>query len=268
MKVLLYRIMSHVKDILNESGLLPSYKVREKLAARHLKGAGLEIGALHLPLKVPAGVSVKYVDLSSREENISRFPELNAERIVVTDYLENGFELSGIPDNSQDFIIANHVLEHASNPFQVLLNWGRILKGGGRVFVTVPLVEKCFDRGRALTPLAHFDNDYRLCREGKFEEFTRCNSLHYREWLTISEPNIMSDRGLDSQPLPEGDMDKRIIELLDSSAEIHFHTFSEVSFAAFLNHFALHIDNSFELLEITKSRGGGECVAILGKLCP
>ncbi|MCP6623602.1 class I SAM-dependent methyltransferase, partial [Klebsiella pneumoniae] len=78
-----------------------------------------------------------------REENIRKFPELDAASIVPTDYLEDGFTLASIPDCSQDFVIANHVLEHASNPLQVLSNWARVLRPGGTLFITVPIGSRC-----------------------------------------------------------------------------------------------------------------------------
>lgn len=267
MKILPHHTLTSLKDILKESGLLPSYKVRERLAARYLRGVGLEIGALHLPLKVPPGVTVKYVDLSSREQNIKKFPELIAKKIVETDYVENGFELFSIPDKSQNFVIANHVLEHASNPLQVLLNWGRTLTDNGKLFITIPLADKSFDKGRPLTSPAHLINDYKLCLEDRYEEFVELNREHYREWLSVSEPSIMAERGVNFHQLSEEDMVKRIEEMVGSSTEIHFHTFSDLSFAELLNNFVSNIVRNFQVLEIRKSRGGGECVALLGKLC-
>ncbi|HEX5772990.1 MAG TPA: class I SAM-dependent methyltransferase, partial [Geomobilimonas sp.] len=170
-------------------------------------------------------------------------------------------------DKSQGFLIANHVLEHASNPFQVLINWGRILTDGGILFVTIPLAGKSFDKGRSLTSLAHFLNDYSLCLTGRHDEFAQLNRAHYREWLSFSEPCIMAERGLVSCRLSEEDTVKRIEEMAESSTEIHFHTFSIPSFAEFLQYFVANIDRNFQVLEIRKSRGGGECVAVLRRLC-
>lgn len=261
----IHHTLTSLKDLLKESGLLPSYRVRERLAARYLKGVGLEIGALHLPLRVSPGVIVKYVDLSSREENIRKFPELIANKIVETDYVENGFELLSIPDKSHDFVIANHVLEHASNPLQVLLNWGRIMTDCGKFFVTVPLADKSFDKGRQLTSLDHIINDYRLCLDGRYEEFMQLNRVHYREWLTVSEPCIMSGRNADLPSVSEEVLAQRVEELVGISSEIHFHTFSEESFSELLNYFVSEIDGNFEVLAISMSRGSRECVAVLGK---
>ena len=67
--------------------------------------------------------------------------------------IDDGFELATIPPDSQDFVIANHLLEHAPNPLQTLLNWHRVLKKNGILFMTLPNGARNFDQGRALPPL-------------------------------------------------------------------------------------------------------------------
>ena len=49
---------------------------RRQLAQRYLTGLGIEIGAMHNPLKLPRSVKVEYLDVTTREENIRKFPEL------------------------------------------------------------------------------------------------------------------------------------------------------------------------------------------------
>ncbi len=254
-----------LKEMVKESGLFPSYTVRQRLAARYLCGTGLEIGALHRPLRVPSGVQVKYVDLVSKEENIQNHPELIKDKIVATDYIENGFELASIPESSQDFLIANHVLEHAPNPLQVLLNWSRVLREKGKMFVSVPIAEYCFDRGRPITTIEHFIKDHRLCNVGSISEFSALNKEHYREWLLVSEPAIMAERRVASPQLSENAMMNRIEQMADSSAEIHFHTFSAESFEVFCQHFVSSISMNCKVIELRKSRGGKEYIAVFQK---
>ena len=95
---------------------------RERLARKWLNGTGLEIGALHKPLKVSETVTALYVDRVTRERSIEKFPELPAMDIVPVAIIDDGFELSSIEDDSYDFVVANHVLEHSPNPIQVLAN--------------------------------------------------------------------------------------------------------------------------------------------------
>src|SRR6185369_16416208 len=177
-------------DFLKESVIFPSYSARKKAAFRYLRGQGVEIGALHCPLEVPPGVVVKYVDYATREENIKKYPELDESRIVVTDHVADGFELSCIQNVSQDFIIANHVLEHAPNPLQALLNWSSALKSNGFLFLTLPNGGKSFDYGQKITTAEHIVEDYELAKAGQMQAFAERNREHYKEFVGISIPNL------------------------------------------------------------------------------
>jgi SAM-dependent methyltransferase len=260
------RIVAALTSGIKKSGLLPSFKVRERLAAKYLHGTGLEIGALHFPQKVPRGVVVKYVDYASREENISKFPELNASDVVITDHIENGFELASFPDGSQDFIIANHVLEHADNPIRVLLNWGRLLRPEGVLLVTVPVAERCFDKGRGETTLDHLVEDHRLVEAGEGGRFREQNRGHYVEILRISEPSDIRNKGGRVPEVSEEDFQRRLAEMLAADrVDIHFHTFSIESYRKFMEYFVTGITREFRLMDVCRSRGGAEVVAILKK---
>lgn len=256
------RLFSSLKTVVKDSGIFPSYSARKRAAAQFLKGSGIEVGALHFPLKVPPGVEVKYVDYVSREENIRKFPELDAEKIVPTDYLEDGFTLASIPDSSQDFVIANHVLEHASNPLQVLCNWARVLKPGGILFVTVPIGSRCFDRGRSVTPLQHFIDDYEQARDGNVHALEERDRHHYREWLTISTPNS-EPKNRHYRNLAGEELERKVEAMSSCKAEIHFHVFSQESFMTLLDCFITRIRGDFRIKSAVKSRGGAESLAIL-----
>ncbi len=240
---------------------------RELLAKRYLQGCGLEIGALHRPLPLPSAVTIRYVDIASREENIEKFPELDAADIVAVDYIDDGFILSGIPDNSQDFLIANHVLEHAPNPIQVLRNWCRTLKRDGRLFVTIPIAKRCFDKGRPETTLDHLIDDYDLYNRPTDnlarQRINEKNRNHLREWITISEHSILSKRDKAYQQ-PSVEERERRIELTDTrSSEIHFHTFSMDSYTRLLDYFTKTLETEMKVEKVCKSRR--EIVSILVK---
>lgn len=44
-----------------------------------------------------------------------------------------------LPNNSVDYLIANAILEHIYNEEQAISEWKRVLKKGGRIYITVPL---------------------------------------------------------------------------------------------------------------------------------
>ena len=79
-------------------------------------GSGLEIGALQMPLRLPAGASVRYVDRFDVEELRSHYPELDDFELVAPDVIDDGEVLGTIPDESADFLIANHMIEHCEDP--------------------------------------------------------------------------------------------------------------------------------------------------------
>ena len=67
-----------------------------------------------------------------------------------------------VPDRSEDFILSSHVLEHLPNVVGAFLEWDRIVRNGGYVFMIVPLKGALpQDAGRELTPLDHFVECYR-----------------------------------------------------------------------------------------------------------
>ena len=62
-----------------------------------------------------------------------------------------GHELP-LEDDSVDFVLASHVIEHVPDPIAALLEWARVARR--YVFLVVPHRDRTFDRDRPLTPLA------------------------------------------------------------------------------------------------------------------
>jgi SAM-dependent methyltransferase len=235
---------------------------RGTYSQRHLSGEGLEIGAMHFPLPVRPGVKVRYVDHASPDENLRRFgEEVRRREQVRPDYLEDGFELPSIRAETQDFLIASHVLEHSPNPIKALETWWRVLRPGGVLFLVVPIYDRCFDRGRKLTSLEHMIDDRRLCAEGMAEEFERRNLDHYREWLSISTPNAARAAGEIPEVLSNEEITARALAAARAGDEIHFHTFSVQSFSELLQYVASRAGG--RILELADLRG--EVVGVLLK---
>jgi predicted SAM-dependent methyltransferase len=208
-------------------------RAREQIAARHLRGAGLEIGALHLPLGVPAGVIVRYVDGWTATQLRAQYPELADWRIVETDILDDATRLATIPDASQDFVIANHFLEHAEDPIGALGVMLRVTRPGGIVFLVVPDKRHSFDHRRPVTTLEHLARDH---AEGP--EWSR--AAHYAEFARLVE-------GVD-----EADLDAHVAAKLDEHPHIHFHVFTYATLVGFLA--ATSPELGFEIVETTRRR--------------
>lgn len=234
---------------------------RERLSRRWLNGTGLEIGALHRPLKVPENVTVRYVDYVTREHSIEKFPKLPAKDIVPVAIIDDGFELSSIEDESYDFVVANHVLEHSPNPIQVLANWVRVLRPDGILFITIPIAERCFDKGRHLTTIDHLKDDYQLYLSNAEDELLERNREHLREWINISERAIREERDPNYRHPTSAEIDKRIKNEDMAACEMHYHTFSRESYLELLTYFATDMTTSVTVEEVMQN--ASEIISIL-----
>jgi len=54
----------------------------------------------------------------------------------------------------QDFVISSHVIEHFYDPIATVLEWLRVVRPGGYVFIIAPHKERTFDVDRPRTPLS------------------------------------------------------------------------------------------------------------------
>lgn len=158
-------------------GLPPGQKTRARLTRQYLRGEGIEIGALHYPAHVLPHVRVRYVDLISREDARNLYPELAGFPLVHVDIIGDGETLATIPDDSQDFVVANHFLEHTEDPIGTMLTHFRVLRPGGLLFYAVPDKRHTFDLPRPVTTLAHHIKDHAegpaISRRRHLEEFHR-----------------------------------------------------------------------------------------------
>jgi SAM-dependent methyltransferase len=181
---------------------------RRTLARRYLAGEGIEIGALHNPLELPDGARVRYVDRLPVDELREHYPELEGEKLVEVDVIDDGEELATIPDESVDFVVANHFLEHCEDPIKALLNMFRVLRPGGVIYLAVPDKRYTFDRNRNVTPLEHLADDHRDGPE-------RSRRQHYEEWARYVD-EVAEER-----------VPAHADELLERSYSIHFHVWTD-----------------------------------------
>jgi SAM-dependent methyltransferase len=131
-------------------------RVRKRASfARVLQGSGLEIGALADPLPVPHAAHVLYSDW---------LPAADIERMVpgsrAPDIVSDSESFPTIGDEAFDFIVANHVLEHLTDPIRALVEWHRILKSDGLLMLALPDKRFTFDAKRRRTSLEHLLADH------------------------------------------------------------------------------------------------------------
>jgi SAM-dependent methyltransferase len=111
----------------------------------------LEIGAA---AHNPFGLRTRNVALPEANEF---YAELSREEIIVpaaVDIWAPGDNIP-VPDRSEDFVISSHLVEHLPNLIAAFIEWDRILRDGGYVFMIVPLKGALpADKSRELTPLS------------------------------------------------------------------------------------------------------------------
>jgi predicted SAM-dependent methyltransferase len=180
---------------------------RRVIAAALLRGDGIEIGALHQPLIVPRRARVKHVDRMKAAELREHYPELVKQPLAEIDIVDDGETLITIGDATQDFVIANHFIEHCENPLLTFHNLFRVLKPAGILFMAVPDKRFTFDVDRPCTTLDHVLRDF---SEGP--EWSR--RQHYEEWSRL----------VNKRTGPQ--IEEEVKKYMEKSYRIHFHVWS------------------------------------------
>jgi predicted SAM-dependent methyltransferase len=181
---------------------------RDAIAARYLRGEGLEIGALHNPLPVPEQARVRYVDRMSTAELRRQYPELDRRPLVDVDVIDDGERLESVPDGSVDFVIANHFLEHCQNPIGTVGTMFRVVRPGGIVYLAVPDKRFTFDVDREITSTQHVLDDHRKGPEGS-------RRRHFEEWARFVEK------------VDDAEVGAHATKLLEDDYSIHFHVWTQ-----------------------------------------
>jgi SAM-dependent methyltransferase len=75
-------------------------------------------------------------------------------------YICDAIDLSIIPDESYDFLLSSHCLEHIANPLKAVGEWLRVLKHGAYLLIIVPDKRYTFDHLRPITSFDHLLHDY------------------------------------------------------------------------------------------------------------
>lgn len=210
-------VKRRLRDFVLRSGRDNRFIPREDVARRYLSGAGIEIGPFVWPLRVPPGAHVRNVDFKSREELVSAGRETvkNIESIPQIDVVDSAEELTTFADESLDFVIASHVIEHVEDPIGALENWLRVLRSGAVLYIGVPDAAQTFDVQRPRTSAEHLLRDH---REGP--QISR--QQHYEEWARLIE-------GVPGERVAE-----RAAEFAREDARHHFHVWELAGFLELL----------------------------------
>lgn len=213
---------------------------REDLARRFLRGDGIEIGAFSMPLRVPPGARVRYVDHASKAELLARYgvDTTQPRGMPETDVIDDASTLARFGDASLDFVIAAHVLEHLEDPVAALEAIVRVLRPEGVAFLVLPDARFSFDAARERTTVEHVLADHEHGPE-------RSRRAHYEEWARVIEST------------PPDRVAARADEFAAQDARHHFHVWELETFVELV--LALGLPARLELAE----RNHDEFVVVL-----
>lgn len=211
-----------------------------------LTGRGVEIGALDAPLR-PEGASVTYVDRLKVSDLLLQYPELlpRAGTIVEADVVCDGETLPDFASASQDFVIANHFLEHCPDPLRTLSNHARVVSSGGVLFYALPIKQHCFDHRRENTTFDHLVRDY-------LEGPSWSEVQHFMEWAEFV--NGLSD--------PD-EIDNNARTNMKNKYSIHYHVWDNLSARLFFIEAINYLNLPLRLEHFEEN--GSETLTILRK---
>lgn len=129
-----------------------------------LHGTGIEVGAGDRPFQVRDELDVIYGDVRD-DDGLKGYFGKDANVFGGGRWID-AQTFSGVLDESVDFVISAHVIEHLFDPMGSIEQAIRIIKPGGLYLLAVPDKRYIFDRDRPDTPLSHVVADYADGGEG------------------------------------------------------------------------------------------------------
>lgn len=122
------------------------------LAHKYLDGLnGVEIGAStqnSFGLEKTPGA---YANIDFEADQGQKW-QANSFEVTKVNFVASGDNLP-FKDNSLDYIISSHVIEHFFDPIAALEEWYRVIKDNGYIFIIVPHKERTFDKNKKTTTL-------------------------------------------------------------------------------------------------------------------
>ena len=197
-----------------------------------LGGVGVEIGAFERPVPL---IKPFYVD---------RFSEYAGKKCLA-DYWGDACHIP-FKSNSLDYVVTSHVLEHVANPVAAMLEWHRVLKHRGFIYMVVPDHRYTFDHKRNLTTVEHMWKDYS-------EGVNQRDSTHVMDYLD----NVDWHKFHFDLPEEEMEAERKTMRdqyLFDVEAKkefnLHFHVFQESNLTALIESIAEKKQLSWQIKEI------------------
>ena len=132
---------------------------------------------------------------------------------IGNQFILEATNLNKLKKDQFDFVISSHTLEHIANPIKAVLEWKRVVKKGGCIFLILPNKKNNFDHRREYTTFDHILNDFK-------------NNTQESDLFHVKE--ILEKHDL-KKDLPAGNFENFKIRSYDNlnNRHLHHHVFSE-----------------------------------------
>lgn len=155
--------LTKVKDHLTPRGL-----PEMALAHEYCKGQGIELGAAaHNMFHLAGAVNVcpwneVATEFDQQDYVMNQTHQIDLCGIYAEVDLKGEADAIPVADHSQDYVISSHVIEHVPDTISAFLEWKRVLRPGGTIFMIFPKRDAATaDVDRPITELREFIDDYR-----------------------------------------------------------------------------------------------------------
>ena len=145
-------------------------------------------------------------------------------------FISEATDLREIADNTYDFVLSSHSLEHTANPIKALTEWIRILKRSGKLVLILPDKRHTFDHYRKYTSFSHLLEDY---HNNTLEHDT----THMEEILSTFDENKMGVTLVDFEKLISDNFTNRAA---------HHHVFSQEVVKSMLEFVGFTVEFQYE----------------------
>ena len=195
------------------------------------------------------GINVLYVDRWEPEDNSALFPELGAEATFPQPDIVANLDtdrLGAIDDESVDFVIASHLLEHMADPIGLIEDIYRVLRPGGVHLILLPDRHLTFDRLRNPTDLSHLIAEHAA-------GVTQVDDSHIEEFILATAPiDTPQSLYLSDDPVER----QRQIEV-HRHRSVHAHCWDQEEFAPVLHHTIASLGLGWEFVDALLTEEGG-----------
>lgn len=139
-----------------------------ELAHKYCKGKGIELGAAsHNPFNLAKCKNVAPICDQTFYEQAQR--DMGEEPVKI-DYHGTADNIP-VSDESKDYIVSSHVVEHIPDLIGAFLEWNRVLKNEGIIFTIFPKRNALpSDVGRPLSTIEEIEKNHIPGNKGKVDE--------------------------------------------------------------------------------------------------